>query len=201
MNNDPLARRLNEMSAPAPSESARARAKHRALVAFQQGPSHDAPPERKGTHAAGWFGLGVVTALVAILLVIPFRPQPVATENVASDRQMLRQMEALFSHQLDSVVEENGKIELSVGTSAMVGADQPIVVVFRKDGQAIRVLSFSGHHVCVAMGQDHRCFDLMATASGGVILVTGNEVLTAQAHGGLSVAGYSVQAQTLEASL
>jgi hypothetical protein len=198
MKEDSLRQRLNELRVPPALESARSRARHRALIAFQQ--DRAAQPDLAETRGFAWKWLGLVALIVLAALLPIFQVRPRTTpENVAGDRQMLRQMEKLFPQQLDSVVEENGKIDLSVAPTAMVGADQPIVVVFRKDGQSIRVLSYSGHHVCVSLGQEHRCFDLLATPSGGVILEDGDRLLTAQGHS--VVAGYSVQAQTLEASL
>jgi len=204
MKEDFIRRRLGEMPTPAASESARDKARYHALIAFQQARSlaPESPESKRAFWASYWSRLGVsaLIALSAILISVLLRPQATA-ENVATDRQMLQQMEKLFPQQLDSVVEEHGKIDLSVASSAMVGADQPIVVIFRKPGDSIRVLSYSGHHVCVALGQEHRCFDILATPTGGVILVTDKEVVTTQGKARPIVAGYTVQALTLEASL
>ena len=44
-------------------------------------------------------------------------------------------MQALFPRQVNAVVVNNGKVDLSVTQSPAVGSDQPIVVVFRRDDE------------------------------------------------------------------
>ena len=196
MKEDSLRRHLKQLTVPAASESARSRARHRALIAFQQVGS-SSPEPSAGRFAWRWVW---VSALVGIVAISFFYHRPrAATENLANDRQMLRQMEMLFPGQVDSVVEQNGKVDVSVAQSSLVGSQQPVVMVFRKDAQSIHVLSYSGHHVCVLLGKERRCFDVLATPTGSVILESDDKVwVTSQP---VVVGGYSVQAQTLEASL
>jgi hypothetical protein len=201
MKEDFLRRHLNKWPVSTVSKAARSRARHRSLLAFQQARSFSSElPEGQRVFTWKWVGWAALIVSAAVITIFLAWPQP-TQENLASDRKMLRQMEALFPQQLDSVVEENGKINLSVNSTAMVGSDQPIVVVFRKNEQSIRVLSYSGHQVCVLLGKEHRCFDILATPSGGVLLVTNDQILNAQGQGRSVVAGYTVQALALEASL
>jgi hypothetical protein len=81
----------------------------------------------------------------------------------------------------------------------VVGSDQPVLVVFKQGQDTIRVLSYSGHRVCLMLGKTENCFDILATPTGGVILEGENKVWLASEHP--EVAGYSLRAQTLEASL
>ena len=196
MNDDQFRRGLGDLRVPIATDSARARAKHRALIALQSADS--VAPEAAGKKAAwGWIRAGAAVC-AAVLFAVIHRPQ-VPAENLTSDRQLLRQIEILFPGQVDSVVEQNGHVDLSIAQSSLVGSQQPVVMVFRKDAQSIRVLSYSGHRVCVALGNEHRCFDVLATTNGNVILESDDGVWVTSHP--VVVAGYSVQAETLEASL
>jgi len=198
MNDGQLRQRLSELRVPLATESARARAKHRALIALRPG---DAPAPAVTDKSTLWKWIGVSAALcacVVVLIAMIHRPQA-PTENLVGDRQFLRQIEMLFPGQVDAVVEQNGHVDLSIAQSSLVGSQQPVLMVFRKDSSSIRVLSFSGHRVCVLLGKEHRCFDVLATTNGGVILESDDNVWVTSHP--VIVAGYSVQAQTLEASL
>lgn len=120
-------------------------------------------------------------------------------EDVAGDRLILRQMQQLFPNQVDAVVVENGKVELSIAQSPTVGSDQPVVVVFKRGEDSIKVLSYSGHRICVALGGERNCFDILATPTGGVILEAADQVWLSSNHP--VVAGYVVHAETLGARL
>jgi hypothetical protein len=120
-------------------------------------------------------------------------------ENLANDREILDQMEKLFPGQVEAVVQKNGKTELSIAQTPVVGYNQPLVVVFQRGTESIRVLSYSGHQVCIDLGATHNCFDILETPSGGVILEGQDQVWLASQHP--VVNGYAVRAQSLEASL
>jgi hypothetical protein len=198
MNEDDLRRSLRQLPAPQAAEPARARARQRALIAFAQtGVAFAQPPERQGRLGVWRYGFALAV-LVAIFPFLFVRHHP-ATENLADDRQLLRQVEKLFPHQVDTVVEENGKVNLSIAQAPMVGSDQPVLVVFKRGCESIRVLSYSGHRICLTLGQEHNCFEVLTTPSGGVILEAENKVWLSTEHP--VVAGYSVRAQSLEAPL
>src|SRR6202044_1999941 len=105
-----------------------------------------------------------------------------APENLANDREILRQMEKLFPNQVNAVVEENGKVDLSVAQSPVVGADQPVLVVFNQGRETIRLLSYSGHRVCLMLGKNRNCFEILATPTGGIILEGEDRVWLASEH-------------------
>lgn len=195
---DDLRQQLHKLRVPEVSEPSRARARHRALIAFQQGGATSLEePARKGFV---WHWSGTV-ALVFVLGLLPFLllKHHITSENLANDRELLQQVEKLFPNQVNAVVEENGKVDLSIAQSAVVGSDQPVLLVFKRGQESIRVLSYSGHRVCLMLGKTRDCFDILATSTGGVILEGEDRVWLASEHP--HIAGYSVRAQSLEASL
>ncbi len=196
MSDDQLRQRLNRLQVPRASDSARGRAKHRALIALQSADSAAAGTAEKKV-AWKWIGAATAVCAVALLAFLPRSQAP--AENLANDRQLFRQIEMMFPGQVNSVVEQNGHVDLSIAQSSLVGSQQPVLMVFRKDSQSIRVLSYSGHRVCVPLGKEHCCFDVLAGPNGSVIL-EGDDNVWVTSHP-VVVAGYSVQAQTLEASL
>lgn len=198
MKEDDLRQRLHKLNVPEASASARARALHRALIAFQQGGSMRA--EEPAWKGSVWrWRAAIALALVVGLLPFLFPKHRNISENLANDRQILQQMEKLFPHQVNAVVEQNGKVDLSIAQAPVVGADQPVLVVFKRGHESIRVLSYSGHRVCLMLGKRQNCLEILATPTGGVILETEDKIWLASEHP--EVAGYSVRAQILEASL
>jgi hypothetical protein len=192
MNDESLRRQLRDLSAPSPSEAARGRAKHRALLALQGGAVEDSIKTPASWNRA-WVGAAFLT-LAAIAAVVWFRPHDHG-ENLAGDRQVLRQVEALFPHQLNAVVQAGGQTNLSLSDAAELGSDQPVLLIFKRQKELIRVLSFSGHRVCVPLGSGESCFEVLETADGGVILEGEKDVVLASRHP--VVEGYAFRAQTL----
>ena len=198
MKDDDLRQRLHKLTVPEASEPARARARHRALIAFQQ--SGFSQPGRPAWTGLIWRWRGAVAlAFVMGLLPFLFIKHRSTSENLANDRQLLQQMEKLFPGQVEAVVEKNGKVDLSIAQFPAVGSDQPVLVVFKHGRETIRVLSYSGHRVCLMLGKTENCFDILETPTGGVILEGKDKVWLASEHP--NVGGYSLRAQTLEASL
>ena len=198
MNDDELQQRLHKSRVPEASESARGRAQHRSLIAFHQGSSMKSEKTKRMGFGWRWCGAIVLTLVLGISSFLAFR-HPVSPENLANDRQMLQQTERLFPHQVNAVVEENGKVDLSISQSPEVGSDQPLLVIFKQGDNTIRVLSYSGHRVCLMLGKTENCFEILATPTGNVILEGEDKVWLASEHP--HIAGYSVRAQSLEASL
>jgi hypothetical protein len=190
MNDEFLRQQLRGLSVPAPSETARSRAKHRALLAFQGGDTGEDPSPVWWRRA--WIRVAFV-GLAAVAAVLWLRPHAHG-ENLASDRQLLRQVEELFPHQLNAVVQAGGETNLSLSDAAEVGFDQPVLLIFKRQNDTIRVLSFSGHHVCVPLNGGETCFDVLESSDGGIILAGETSVL---APGHLTVAGYTLSAKRL----
>lgn len=184
---------------PSSQESVRARAKHRALIAYEQRNTQQRDESATARSRWGWYVAGSLALILGMLpLVFPGQHR-LGAENLANDREVLRQMEQLFPNQIDAVVQRNGKTDLALADSPGVGGAQPLVVVFQRGKESIRVLSYSGHRVCLDLGGKTSCFDLLETPNGGVILEGTDRAWIASQHP--VVQGYSVRAQTLEASL
>ncbi|MDD5261505.1 MAG: hypothetical protein PHD76_06605 [Methylacidiphilales bacterium] len=198
MKDDDLRRHLQKLKVPEVSESVRARARHRAVIAFQQDSSMQQDDSAwKGVigRLCGAFALVLAVGLLPFLF---FKHHPIS-ENLASDQQILLQVEKLFPGQVNAVVTENGKVDLSIAQSPVIGSNQPVLIVFKRGSDTIRVLSYSGHRVCLMLGKTHSCFEILVTPTGSVILESENKVWLASEHP--KVAGYSVRAQTLETTL
>lgn len=194
MNDEELQQRLRQLTTSNPSETARERARHRALIAFRQRGS--AQSDKFGRQGFQWnWRYAVVLALILGTLPPLFFGHSRNSENLANDRQILRQTEKLFPNQVNAVVEENGKIDLSIADSPVVGSDQPVLLLFKRGHETIRVLSYSGHRVCLMLGKTENCFEILATPTGGVILEGEDQVWLGSEHP--KVAGYSLRAQTL----
>jgi hypothetical protein len=197
VSDDELRRLLSSLKVPAASDAARERARYRSALVL--GIAEAAP---KATPAELFWKLtagALAIALTCVLAWMVFLRSLTTHEDVATDQKILEQMQALFPRQVDAIVEDNGKIDLSVAQSPEVGTDQPIVVVFQRQGRLIRVLSYSGHKFSLPLdGREHH-FEILATSEGGVILEENAEAWLVA--GSPKIAGYSVRAQTLEASL
>jgi hypothetical protein len=197
VNDDELQRHLSHLQIPTVTNAARERARFRAALALNR--AEVAPTAERAVVFWRWT-TGMLAIALAVALTWQMWPHPSSSrEDVAADQKVLQQMQALFPHQVNAVVVENGKVDLSVTQSPAVGSDQPIVIVFRRDDKIIRVLSYSGHHVCLPLGGREHCFEILATTNGGVILEEADNAWLAANKP--EIAGFSVQAQSLEAPL
>ncbi|MCE0497336.1 MAG: hypothetical protein LV481_05245 [Methylacidiphilales bacterium] len=194
MNDETLRRELRGWVSPSPSPVARGRALHRALVALNQAPSVETDG---GRGSLAWrFGYAV-TILVVIAAVLFWRHSKSGDENLAADREMIQQMDKLFPGQVDAIIEKDGKIDLTIAQTPVVGPDQPLLLVFRHGNETIRVLSYSGHQLWLSLGRQRDCFEILATPTGGVILENEKQVWLASDHP--VVEGYRMQACALPA--
>jgi hypothetical protein len=198
MKDEELVRRLRTMVVPAASELARARARHRALAGLGQG-------ETSGQDAARWAGnpwLAPGIMMLAVALVTAWflaRQTHAMTENLSEDQKTLQQVALLFPGQVNAVVEVNGKSDLSIAENPVLGADQPVVVIFRRGHDRIRVLSYSGHRFCIDLGRTHSCFEILESPGGGIIIEGDDRAWSTSQHP--VIAGYAVQAQSLGEAL
>jgi hypothetical protein len=188
MNDADLQQKLRALGAPAPSETARERARHRALIAFSQGGTDAVaePPRR----AYGWALAGVAALVLAVVLL---RPHPPAAPRNAA---VLAQVEALFPGQLDAVIEHgDGEMKVALAAQAQRPSDQPLLVEFRRGEAVVRVLSYSGRHVCVDLGGRHACFEALIGDRGEVIVAGEDFVWTARKRA--SAGGWQITAAPL----
>ena len=128
-----------------------------------------------------------------MLAAILFRPHPPAAPQHAA---VLAQVEALFPGQLDAVIERgDGEVNVELAAKPQPASDQPVVVEFRRGDALVRVLSYSGRHVCVDLGGRHACFDALIGDHGEVIVAGTDFVWTAQNRA--SAGGWQITAALL----
>ena len=188
MNDAELQQKLRALAAPAPSDTARERARHRALLAFTQGTS--APEPKRSPGGYGWALAGLVALVVAALL---FPRHPVVEPENAT---VLAQVEALFPGQLNAVIEEeDGQVKVALAPQPQRPSDQPLLVEFRRGEEMVRVLSYSGRRVCVDLGGRHSCFDALLGDHGQVIVAGEDFVWTPQNRA--SAGGWQITAAPL----
>jgi hypothetical protein len=191
MNDDLLKKRLAGLKVPAPDETARERALHRALVALKNAPVE--LPRTSRPFLWRWAAVAGACAAVAILAVWQ-AGRPVGDELAAWQRT-LREVEMLFPGQVNAVIERDGAVDLELSEGTSGGTSQPVVVEFVRGASVLRVLSYSGRKVCVDLGEDRACFEPLITAEGRVIL-SGEDFLWTADHP-VSRGGYRVEARFL----
>jgi len=192
MNDQELQNHLKRLPVPKPSESARARALDRALVALR----HAEAGSRPASPAPAWWRLLAFGGLAAGVLAVglwSLAPQRLNPRAQTAWAETLRQMETLFPGQLNAVIERDGAIELDVAARPAPASEQPVLVEFSHGGEVLRVLSYSGRRVCVNLGGTPACFEALVTGEGNVIL-TGEDFLW-DSRKPEPVAGHHVEAR------
>jgi hypothetical protein len=175
MNDDDLKRRLSDFGAPQATETARERARHRALMAFREGGVEVADESRRGLVIWALAGFAALALAAAI-----FWPGEEPSDRARSGAVLLAQVEALFPGQLDAVIQHDGDVQLALAAVPRHASDQPVVVEFRRSGSTVRVLSYSGRRVCVDLGGRRACFEALLDKSGYVIVAGDDFVSTAE---------------------
>lgn len=195
MTDDDLKRKLRTLEVPAPGEAARARAWHRARLAF-------ASSERGRTTSqtvespARWalFRWAVPTLAAAIWAAIWLFALPPRGTAIAWNR-VLQEMETVFPNRLNAVIERDGAFEVELSQDNAAAPGQPIMMEFRRGSHALRVLGFSGRRVCVDLDGVKACFEPLVTGEGTVIL-SGENFLWSPEHPS-APDGFKVQARAL----
>ena len=192
MTDDELQQKMRVFEAPAPDDTARERARRRALIAFSQKGEAAAPEPPRGV--ISWTLAGTAVAALVFAAVF-FRPHPPAPQGAPGDAVVLAQVEQLFPGQLDAVIERDGDVKVALASEERPASDQPLLVEFRRGESVVRVLSYSGRHVCVDLGGRHACFDAMIGEHGQVIVAGEEFVWTAQDRA--SANGWQITAKPL----
>jgi hypothetical protein len=196
MNDESLNEKLRSLELPAPDPAAREKALHRALIAFENREA-SAPPTPR-TYRAGWLVVGAAAALVCALGILLPHVLTERPADLASQRALLKQMEALFPGQLRAIVEHGDDVDVLTEDERGSASDQPLVVTFRSAAKTIRVVSYSGRDVCLTIAGENVCFEMLLTDDGDVIL-SGKDFLWSRANR-VQVAGCQVEASPLNRS-
>lgn len=198
MDDKELRDQLRKLSIPEPSDTARERARHRALLAFQHGGVEDKASHRPWMRTMAWCsGMAAVLALVAILFLRS--TSKAEMDSLAKDRETLKQTEVLFPGQLNALIERDGKIRIELADRPSSPNDQPVLIQFKQNGRSFRVLSYSGRRVCVEVNGKSVCFEALVTGNDTVILSGDNFVWSSQNP--TALAGYRVEAHALASTL
>lgn len=196
MNDDLLKKNLSRLAVPDPGATVRARALHRALTALHHagsGRDADGPDE---SHSLFWRWAVALCVIGTGLTIFWTDGQPAPRqESFAMWESALHQMEVLFPGQLNAVIEQDGQIEIDLTAKPEPASEQPVMVEFSRGARVLRVLSYSGRHVCVNLGGTRTCFEVLVTGDGNVIL-TGDDFLWDSQNPTLR-ASYRVEARFL----
>jgi hypothetical protein len=192
MNDHDLQQKLRALAVPVPDDTARERARHRALLVFSQG-GPEAPERRPSV--LRWAVAGTAALALAAVFWIAREAEP-AHQSGPGEAAVLAQVEALFPGQLDAVIEhEDGEMRVALAAQRQPASDQPLLVEFRRGDSLVRVLSYSGRHVCVDLGGRHACFDALIDNHGKVI-VAGEDFLWTERNRA-SAGGWQITAAPL----
>jgi hypothetical protein len=197
MNDESLKRALEKLSLPAADESARERARHRAVLAFE---NRDATPQRR---PAPWLRIAgaAACAVLAVLLVARFydgrKGAEAAVSSDRADAKLLAEMEALFPGQLDAVVKNGDQVSVELAQEPGGPASQRLAITLHRGASTVRVLGYSGRRVCLALDGQRKCFEPLLTADGQVILA-GDDVFWSPENPS-PLAGYRISAHALTA--
>ena len=205
MNDESLKRALEKLAAPPPDDAARERARHRAVIAFE---NRDAESAKVATQHSPvpWFRLATLAAAAACIALAPFfavrsrSGSGGATAAASSDRvdaRLLAEMESLFPGQLDAVVANGNEISVELAQEPGTAASQRLMITLQRGATTVRVLGYSGRKVCLALDGRRECFEPLLTADGQVILAGVDFVWSRENPSPL--AGYRVSARALAA--
>ncbi len=192
--------KLSAVPAPAINPDARARGLHRALIALRQRQASGVPlspavrtrPLRAVMLACG---AGMLAA-AALLFQGTNMVETPAPKTADADVWTLAQMQALFSGQLNAVIERNGNVQLDLaGRPSTLGTEQPLLVQLERGDQRLRVLSYSGRRITLELTSGSVTFDALVTGEGEVVLL-GRDFAWSSARPAV-LAGYRINAQSL----
>ncbi|MEY4488962.1 MAG: hypothetical protein RIQ79_1470 [Verrucomicrobiota bacterium] len=203
-----LRNQLSALHPPAPDETARGRALHRATLALASAPAPASAPAR-GTRPSFAFGFSALAALaVALTLGVTFFTRsgvsPITQlPSPSTDAVVLAEVEKLFPGQLNALIDRDGVLQLDLrpasDSAAPDSADQALLVELVRDGRRLRVISYSGRSVRVQLDGVELHFDALLTGAGEIVLAGADFIWTSATPRRL--AGWRVEARPLVATL
>lgn len=196
MKDDDLKKQLKNLSIPPEEDEARERALDRAMVAFRNQPLGDEILNGgKQTIAWKWVTAGIALALIMIGLV-----WHQGTDHTESrDLMILGQVTELFPQTLEAIVERNGQVDVQLARDEVQLSHQPLMVIFKKGSEVLKVLSFSGREICIELNGRDVCMEVLAQENGDVI-IAGKDFLWSRQHP-VILNGFRVEARSLETTL
>jgi len=187
---DDLREKLAAFVVPPATETARDRARYRALIAFRQPVDHTLLARSRSTRWS--LAAGVALALLAVL----FWPRDTPLAQLSANATVLVELATLFPGELDAVIDRHGELQLALSPAPQRPSDQALLVEFRRGPTTVRVLTYSGRWVCVDLAGRRACFEALASARGEVVIAGEDFVWTAQEP--VSMDGWNITAAGLE---
>ncbi|MBN8711845.1 MAG: hypothetical protein BGO12_15770 [Verrucomicrobia bacterium 61-8] len=162
---------LRDLPTPPPSEGARERALHRAVLAFRTRPKEVSDKASPAGMILQAVGLSLAVFLVMVWLLPSDR-----SEDFAVQRRVLQEMGRVFPESLNAVIESPAGTEVDLASAGSENQDQPLLIEFSKKGRTVRVLSYSGRDVTLSIDGARVSVEGLITADGHVI-VAGSDFL------------------------
>jgi len=191
MNNDQLHALLQELKVPAPDEDMKAKALHRATIALA---SPDTAPEARPLRFP-W----LTPALAALVILMgayilfhssgPDRPAPPSIAAV------LQEMEALFPNRISALIWRNGELTVELAEPSGTPGN-PVEIVLTRDNDQIRVISYSGREVCVNLGGQQVCFEVLLSGTDDSAILLGQHYIWTPQNPA-SLEGFEIQVTTM----
>ena len=110
----------------------------------------------------------------------PQEPPGRSAQSGPGEAAVLAQVEASFRRTRCGYRRRGGRDEGRLAAGKQSPSDQPLLVEFRRGDSLVRVLSYSGRHVCVDLDGRHACFDALLADHGEVIVAGEDFVWTAE---------------------
>lgn len=192
MNDEKLETILHELSVPEQDESAKAKALYRATLALG---ADDLLPETKAIRFP-W--LTSALSVLAVILGTYILFQSLTSENQATLEiaEVLQEMETLFPGRISALIWRDGELAVELAeASGDVG--QPVEIVLSRDGDQIRVVSFSGREVCMDINGQEVCLEVLLSGKDDTAILVGNHYIWTQRNPA-SLEGYQVRVQAMK---
>ncbi len=193
---------LSALRPPAPSETARARALHRATLALA---APAAVAERRSRFVPS-SALPIFATLASCLLLAlgiwstPPSVAPSAIASADSSRQLLAELHALFPGQLNAVIDRDGTLKLDLAASSSLppaAEDQAVVVELNRAGFRLRILAYSGRPVHLELDGVPFRLDPLLTSDGDVLLAGDTFVWSSAEPAADALDGWHIAARPL----
>lgn len=209
---DKLSQLLKKLEVPEPDSRAVVLAREKARLAFQHREAFKADLPKRSFFWT-WGLASLTSAALAVLLIMvrsdttslvsqggaAIAPQishgieMVAWElGLRRDAKIIREMGNLFPEDLKAVIEAGGTQEVVLGGSSQ--QSQPVAVELRKEGESIRVLSFSGQTLEVKIGGKAFKMEILLTPKDEVLLSGDSFAVKSEKGKEINVEGIQVRA-------
>jgi hypothetical protein len=122
-----------------------------------------------------------------------------APPQSATPARLFTEMEQLFHGELEAVIVDNGKVDVSLSdTPETMPSDQRVCVQLQRGSETVSVLTYSGQKVCLDVDGTHLCLTPLLTGENTVFVLTDHDAVLPTQNAKL--AGFHVSTEHLGAS-